>query len=194
MRFGKTACLERSRNFAWYPGWAYILLFFGILPFAVVVLFTTRYLTVSVPLCGRHRNHWFWRNLAIYGTLALGSVLFGGLLLAIPDRRFGKVIDRVHALLVLAVFLGPFIYLVVAAVVKYSAIRATEITDRSITLVNVSPTFARALEDQAAADWEEKDWDDRPARRQRGQHSNQYFDPKPSPGEHPPTDGGDEAD
>src|SRR5262245_12945514 len=58
---------ERSwQTFAWMPGWVWIFLFMGLLPFLLAALFTRKTMTVDVPVCHQHRNHWRDRKMYVW--------------------------------------------------------------------------------------------------------------------------------
>src|SRR5437762_8797314 len=63
MRCGAEATVCKAKRFTWYPPWVNLLILAGLIPYAVVVAILTKRLTVSVPLCGRHRFHWGGRVL-----------------------------------------------------------------------------------------------------------------------------------
>jgi hypothetical protein len=86
---------------------------------------------IIAPLCNKHRNHWFWRDLLIPIGLVV-AVIAGcaGIWTGIG----------IIAGLALLSFWG------VSTAVAYStSIRAQEITDTSLTLSGVSPAFVDAL-------------------------------------------------
>jgi hypothetical protein len=106
---------------------------------------------VPVPLCVRHKTLFLWPAILQYGGLFLFFLLgFLVVLAAINgpdslDRIRGVRADGRQALTVVAgalFMLEPCAWLCALVVVNSRGIRATEITDHSITLTNVSDEFA----------------------------------------------------
>ncbi len=108
-------------------------------------------MTVTVPLCDRHKNHFLWPALLQYGGLLVFLLLCVLYVLAVIngpdsfDEMRGVRKDGAKILSMIAgsiCFAWPVIWLAALGIVGRRGIRATEITDRSITLTNVSPDFA----------------------------------------------------
>src|SRR5438132_1122897 len=77
---------ERTRQtFAWMPGWVHVLLFLGLLPWLLAALFTRKTMTVDVPVCHRHRNHWLFRKLYVGLGLAFWVAAVVGLVVVIDE-------------------------------------------------------------------------------------------------------------
>src|SRR5688572_8053443 len=73
---GNSADLRQWRRFAWHPGWVYLLLLFGVLPWIIGAMFTSRTAHINAPLCTRHVNHWRKRTFFIVsGILGLLGIL-----------------------------------------------------------------------------------------------------------------------
>jgi hypothetical protein len=165
MACGEKAVVRKSKNFSWHPPWVIALIFFGLLPWAIVAIIMTKRMTVEVPLCERHKRYWFTRNLIIYvglglvGLIGLGSIV---VMAALSERRRGPASDLTGMVCfgVVVIFL---VWLLTMAILQFVSIRPTEITDRRITLTNVSQVFVDALEADRNAD-EEEEYDDRPRR------------------------------
>ncbi len=159
---GDDASFDVRRTFRWHPQWVALLILLGLLPYVLVALMLTQRMTVDVPLCTKHRGHWTWRNWVSYGGLALCLVLgfLAILLIGILDDRRGRGAPEAAGFLCAGVgFLG-LVWLITVVVIQQIGIRATEITDRDITLTNVSADFEDALLD-------EQDRDDGRPRRDR---------------------------
>jgi hypothetical protein len=142
-----------------------------------------RYLTVSLPLCGEHKeyfNQWGWRLLYILlGVIGLFVVLMAASILAalMLGANAGYVILPIWLVAVLA--LGGFILM--AVIGTRSGVSTRGIERRGMKLANVSAAFASEL-DQLRADrgGEEDDSEEfeaftedtgpspRPRRRRRG--------------------------
>jgi hypothetical protein len=146
MKCGAPAMVYKAKNFSWHPGWVYVLAFFGVLPFVFVALVLTKRMAVSVPLCEAHRNHWLWRYLIICGSfLALFILGLSSLLLSVEPHPGRGARGELTGLVCVGCVLGLVLWLVMAVVLSLTAIRATEITDRSITLSGVCAEFADAF-------------------------------------------------
>jgi hypothetical protein len=73
---GAPSAEYRSKNFSWHPPWIGVLILAGLLPYALVALILTKRMTVSAPLCERHRGHWTVRTVVTLGGF-LALVLLG---------------------------------------------------------------------------------------------------------------------
>jgi rRNA maturation protein Nop10 len=103
----------------------------------------SRRMLVLAPLCQRHRNHWRNRiriNLAILICLVL---IAAALVFAPPDLQIP---------LWICLGVGVPLWLIFNIVYQQLLIRAAEITDHTITLKRISPTFIEAFEQKKAAD------------------------------------------
>jgi len=172
---GHDATTYKARKFAWNPGWVYILLLAGLLPFIIVALLMTKRMTVDVPLCGRHRHHWLARQGLVLGSFfGLIALLFLVGALA-PPRDVGVWIG----LVMLFGFIG---WLVLAIVVNLGMIRPTQITEDMITLQSVSDEFKTALKewrreaDERDQEREERDRREPPRRRRNEEDRGRYRD------------------
>jgi hypothetical protein len=136
-----------TRKFSWYPPWIVILLFFGLCPFVIVALILTKRMTVGVPLCHLHKNHWSWRNwlsvLTFLGLVGLGG---GATFLSAQMQAPGGQ-NYIGAIACGGVVVLGVAWFVMVAIVQLTAIGATEITDRSITLKGVSESFVNTLQE-----------------------------------------------
>jgi hypothetical protein len=134
------------------------LLPLGVLPVLLLIAIITKRQRVKEPFCREHENHFFLirvlRAVGWFGFL-VAPVLF--ILGAAANPKGNLAGYLCCGWIVLMV-----VYLVVVRVFALlTKIRPTDITDRSITLTNVSDDFADAMEED-----EEDDWD-RPAERQK---------------------------
>ncbi len=193
LRCGAPADLIREKTFSWHPEWIDTILVLGlclvhvllIVGIVLAIAFSKR-MRVPVPLCRAHANHWRWRWLSI--GLSLAGVLLvaaSGITLLVVSDRLPLALRNVGGPVLLA-SVGLFIvWLVTAAFLQNSAIRAREITDDGITLIKVSPEFVRRFEDYRGAerlpeefdepdddeDFERRDLDVRIRRGRRGETS-----------------------
>lgn len=131
-----------------------------------------RTVSMLVPLCEEHRGHFTaqtLRALGIMGGVALLFLSFGvGTFSIVASNMFGS-----SALLGLIVAGGMAVLGVVAIVLLIrgfaNCVTPQEITERSITLQNVSGKFARAVE---SGDWKEKE-----SRSRKGRQDDEEFSP-----------------
>lgn len=192
MRCGADAVTVRQKNFSWHPQWISTLIIVGLLCFTplllagvILALVMTKRMRVHVPFCEAHRNYFLSRGVYIYGGLALFFVLgAGALALVIAVNEPGNsAMQDASGYLCLGLGALGFVWLISAAIVQNVMIRATEITDDSITLTKVSAEFEKALRDERR----DEAWDDeRPPRPRRArQDRGEFFDPKQPPEEPP---------
>jgi hypothetical protein len=140
---GEHATHFEDRQFAWLPNlrWLLVLLPLGVFPFIIAALLMTRCRIVTVPLCADHRNHWLTRQLFVgiaVGSIGLTVALMIGTAELYPE--FAKLGPIVAGIL-------PVVLMIVGLIlVGTTQIQPTEITERTITLRNVSQTFVVALE------------------------------------------------
>ncbi len=151
MKCGAPSTTIRKKQFSWYPPWVSVLILLGVWPFLIASLILTKRKSVEVPFCEKHKNHWLFRILAglglVGGLVVLGVLAFVVLNALAPrqmsdDLMGGLCLGWFVALLFLAIGIAIFN--------NATTIRSTEITERDITLKNVSPEFARAVADEEA--------------------------------------------
>ena len=126
-----------SQNFAWMPPWLIVLIFFGWLPYLIVVLVMRKTMRVTMPVCSTHRGH--WRNRKLFVWLGLLFWIAYGIGLTAIWSSLGK--DACMAGLGILLF-GGLLWLIVAAVYSSSGIRPGIITNGYIELVRVDRDFA----------------------------------------------------
>jgi hypothetical protein len=170
MKCGAQSWKQKSRTFSWYPPWVGVLILGGILPFVIVAAVLTKRMTVRVPLCDEHQNHWSWRGWFI-GVGAILMLMLGlgcfAVLVATdqPQQRGGGGANPLAGVLCAGGGVAFLIFIITAAIIQQLAIRPTEITNEAITLTNVAPEFSEAVEE--AYDRYERDRRERrPQRRQ----------------------------
>jgi hypothetical protein len=178
MRCGEPATTHKSRTFSWCPPWVIVTIIAGLLPYVIVSLVLTKRKRVSVPFCDAHKHHWLYRGLIIlFSFIALLGLI--ALDIAFGDQDFVKF-------LVVATLFAGLAWLILIAVLQSTAIRASEITDRSIKLSGLAESFCEAVlvERDRRRDEEEAYYDERPARRRRDAEDD-YYD-RPSRGRREP--------
>jgi hypothetical protein len=62
-----------KRQFSWHSPWYFLLILFGLLPYAIVALMASKRMVVQVPLCSKHREQYKALKLAAM-LLLLGSI------------------------------------------------------------------------------------------------------------------------
>ena len=117
----------------------------------------TKKMTVYAPLCANHKNHWFVRNLVIFGGFAgLSLIGIAALLVILIVDQNGRGGNSALTGMVCG---GPSLlllaWLFTVAILQSTAIRPTEITDNAVNLIGVSAKFVEALEGQ-------EEWASRP--------------------------------
>jgi hypothetical protein len=159
---GARATTFKRRKFSWYPPWAFFAL--G----AIGAMMFSKTVMVDVPLCEKHRSHWNLRTaFALVGIAAFVVLFFAGIAVASQDEDLAPFVFIPLGVLFLA-------WLIAAIILSSSAIRPTEITDKSVTLRGVSEDFIEALnearrgeEDRPRRGRGREDEDDRPRARRR---------------------------
>jgi hypothetical protein len=158
IRCGAPSVVCKDHRFQWSPPWVYILLLLGVLPYAIAASATMKRMTVSVPLCDRHKWHWGGRT----AVVLLGLLAF--ILFMIAAIAFGAELDLHPGVVFVPVIVLFFAWIISAVFLATTTIRPREITDKSITLSGVSPDYIAALNEARRG---EEDDDDRPRRRRR---------------------------
>lgn len=144
-RSGESPTRPVRKTFNWHPPWVFLLLPLGVFPYFLVAFLLTKRMSVPLPLCDRHVNHWLLRNSLIYGGF-LGIVLLAAVgVMLLDDGRDGP---PPGALLCNSCLLCLVAWIVMRFVLKTTAIRPVEITDESITLIRVSRKFVEAVRER----------------------------------------------
>lgn len=148
MKCGAEAATTKRKTFSWYPPWIIAIIIVAPLPGLIVAMVLTKRMTVRVPICDQHKNHWTWRHwFAGLTVLGLGAMGVAGLIVLLQfDRRMPS--RNLASWACIGTGVALVVWVVVIAVVYNTAIRPTEITNRDITLTDVSPDFVAALEDE----------------------------------------------
>lgn len=135
LRCGQPATGYQRRTYSWHPSWVHILHVATVWPLALAALLTRKRLQVCAPYCDEHRATARRRRLVLIS--GLGG--FGAMLIAIwlNEGGFGSLLDSP---LYVSYFLS-LLWLARLGILRINMIRPKEITDDSITLTGVSPTF-----------------------------------------------------
>src|SRR5947209_19812623 len=97
MSCGAPATERKRRRFISHPLWVYVLLPFGYLPYVVVAAVLTEHVRCYTLFCPRHKNHWRFRTLIIWGAfVALLAVIVGSVVLvgSLSEQLSRSTTDR----------------------------------------------------------------------------------------------------
>lgn len=139
---GASAPDRVRKTFVYTPRWVYATLLVHLLLMVLLMYFTRKQFRSRVPMCARHKNHWRKRDLWIFSSLVVATMLAGlgvAMLIRIDDQRLIPLYGGV----VIFCSVG---WVVAFAVIHAGTIRLTTFSDRSIRLTKVSPEFAEAYE------------------------------------------------
>ena len=163
-------------------------------------MISTMRMKVHVPLCNNHRNHWFTRGLIIWLGLVGLVVLVTIAIVATASSNNGQRNDSIMGMVFAASAPASLIWLITVIVMQSRAIRPTEINDRTITLTNVAPEFAEAVERLGPGNSypsprgdNDDDWDEPSPRDDDDQEEGYRSGPPPFPPPNLPRRGDDEA-
>jgi hypothetical protein len=146
-RCGEPATTAKWKTMTWYPPWCNVLLIFGVLPAAIVMMILTKRASVKAPFCQRHSWHWLNRNLLMIATFFLfGAVGIAALVVItnLPrdlEQQFMPFVCIGDIALLVA-------WLVVVVVAQNTAIRTKEITDRDIVIAGLCDEFVHAVDEE----------------------------------------------
>jgi hypothetical protein len=160
---GDDAKARLRKRFTWHPPWVYLLIFTGLLPYAIGALILSKNQAVDLPMCARHRHYWTIRLGIIFASFAAILLLSFGLIAVAASQDWGGWVCS----LVIFFFVA---WIVEILVLQLLGLRACEITDNSITLTNISPIFVeewRAYQRERKSRRYEDDYEDRRPRRPR---------------------------
>ena len=148
---GEAADLHLDRTFTRRPLWIGVFGYFGVIGAMLLrdlLDSTARRARVQVPLCRRHNSHWAWRTLLAIAASAWAVV--AALLSQAIIGRFDST-DPIRDAIVVSNWVGLAAWLALMIGLYRTAIRATDVTDRSIRLTRVHESFAEALREMAEA-------------------------------------------
>ena len=152
MKCGSDATTRLRRTFNWYPGWILVFVLIGLIGIIVAAILSTilsKKMSLRIPLCDEHRDHWKKRSRwswILFGLFILASVM---LVLILPQN---DVPGYVIFLAIAFAFVG---WLIPVGIMQQTAIRPQLITDDTITLINVHRDFIDALKEDRRADEDE---------------------------------------
>ena len=144
MYCGEPATTTAFKRMHWCPPWVGVLIFVGLLPYAIVASILTRRATVQGPFCDNHKKHWFNRSLLMWGSLFLFGVIgLGGLVIGINLPR--QQADSVGPVLCVGGVVLFVAWLAIVIWAQNTGIRPKEITDQEILLTGVAEEFVDAV-------------------------------------------------
>lgn len=150
---GAEATERQRRRFVSHPFWVYVLLPFGLIPYAIVAIILTEHIRCYTLFCPRHKNYFRVRNLFVWGSL-LGILVFivGGFFLAglLAGRVDKSSQDIVFGSLCFGTVLLLFCWLISIPISQVMAIHPADATERSLILKRVSPDFVEAVRQHRA--------------------------------------------
>lgn len=143
---GNECTKARKTTFSWTPMWVHVLILAGLLPYVIIHSILTKRMSVEVPLCTSDRRYFGMRTLmsflTIFGAIGLGGLIFVAIIaLAGDPGEAGAGLICGFPLLVLAVAIITMI------AIRFTMIRAVQITDDEITLTWVHEGFVEAVDE-----------------------------------------------
>jgi hypothetical protein len=149
MKCGAPAVTTVRRNFSWIPPWVIITILAGLLPYIIIALIFRKSAVVHVPFCAAHTWHWLKRSLI--GWLGFLALIAAGIAFLVIGSNLNPQQANDYGFLLFMAWFGLLLVLIIiVSVLQTTAIRPTEITDKSVTLVRVAPQFCAAVEAASA--------------------------------------------
>lgn len=145
---GAEATERKRRRFTSHPFWVYVLLPWGWIPYAIVASILTEHIRCYTLFCPRHKNHFFVRNLIVWGSLVLilpiifGSFIIAGSLSKGASRSTEDILFGLACLGSVVLLLG---WLISIPISQATAIHPANATERHLILKRVSPEFVDAV-------------------------------------------------
>jgi hypothetical protein len=133
--------------------------FLILVPFVRVLFLGTldagRRVTLHLPFCDRHRNHWRWRTWPLRGLVLLSlSMIAGGVAVAtmpvLQDLR--NAVDvfgvGITGLAIIGGLLGLLVWGLLLIVVPFTGIRISDVTGSALTVTGVDEAFCEAVDER----------------------------------------------
>src|SRR5262245_9616890 len=136
----------------------------GIIVYIVVLESVKQRVRIGVPVCERHRSYFRSRTILRVFLTALCFIVPAVAIvgaIAFADEREAPMVAILSSIVSFAITL--IVVAVILSTMHNSSVRAKEIDDRYVTLVNVADGFERAL--PAGRRRDDDDWDEDPPRR-----------------------------
>jgi hypothetical protein len=172
---GQAASLTVPRTLSYCPGWINVTWILGGPPvYWLMAWIMTKHADVQTPLCDDHQRYWFKRRL-ITLTAVFFLILFGVAgFFAVVLLAAGQQNERLGYIGLAGGVVLFFIFVIIFGVIRRAAIRAGDINDHDLLLVNVCPEFVDAVE-QGQAEEDEP----RPRRKRRAADDDDEDEPRP---------------
>lgn len=145
---GAPATERKRRRFISHPLWVYLLVPFGYLPYVIVAAVLTENVRCYTLFCARHKNHWLFRTLVIWGTfVALLAFLAGSFVLmeSLTGSMSKSMQDTLFGSLCIATPVLFLCWLITIPIAQLTAIHPANATEHRLTLKRVSPAFVEAV-------------------------------------------------
>ncbi len=150
---GEPATERKRLRFVSHPLWVYVLLPFGYLPYVIVAAILTEHVRCYTLFCPRHKNHWLYRTLIVWGafvallallaaSFALVGSMSGQINKSTQDFLLGSLCIATPALL--------FCWLMSIPIMQLTSIHPADATERRLTLKCISPAFVDAVREYRA--------------------------------------------
>jgi hypothetical protein len=145
MRCGAPAPERVKQTFSWVAGWVHFIILISPLIWLILVLVLRKVCHARLPMCEQHKNHWLRRKIVVYGSLLFGIALAILVAFATSAAQPSSDLEGLVCVFPFVIFL---IWVIVAAVIMNTAIRASKITEgETLHLTNVCREFVDAYED-----------------------------------------------
>jgi hypothetical protein len=131
VKCGQPATGTVTKNFGWHSPWLYLLIFAGLLLYAIVATIVMKRMKLAVPLCDEHRKSRKTKLTVGWGLL-IGCIPAGFIL-----GSMGTDLEGFGFLLGFAMFIASMVFLAMGSRLMF----AKEITEAQATFTNVSPVF-----------------------------------------------------
>jgi len=145
VRCGAPALGFRTKR-SWYPPWANVFVFVLFLP----LLILTKRVTLRLPFCSDHYDHWFLRSVVVWGSLPAALVLSVMLTVTFIVRSFPAEPDKSVALGV--VYGTLFCWTIFATALQQLSVRPCQLTKEFVVIRGVAPSFVQALKERCTPD------------------------------------------
>jgi hypothetical protein len=132
----------------------WILILINLIVVLIVALILTKRMSVRLPVCDRHEGYWRRRTL-FYTLPTVAILLLAAGAFAYAVSRPPGVQDDLTGWLCGGSLVVLVLWVIVAAIVQAAGIRATEITDRTMTLAGLDAEFVAAVREDRARDEDE---------------------------------------
>ncbi len=145
VRCGAPATRYKRVSFSTLSDVFYLVVLFLLWPLAMAAVLLRQRALFLLPVCHPHRNHWRWRR----AFLAACFVVLLAYLFVLFDAANNMLVDHTFAVRFLTWSAGPA-WLAVVLLARIKMVRPNQISEESVRLTDVHPTFARAYRNEHA--------------------------------------------